>query len=95
MASAMLLLKAPLLVPAAVSGGLALAWGQECRTWNSRVAACGGMLIGLAPGISWHLWHAHTRGAKAWLWGGDGAGRVLLMLAKAVIWAGGFRWWKY
>ena len=37
------------------------------------------MLIGLAPGISWHLWHAHIRGSQAlWLWWGDGAGRVLL-----------------
>ena len=37
------------------------------------------MLLGLAPGIGWHLWHAHIRGSEAlWLWGGDGAGRVLL-----------------
>ena len=79
MASAMLLLKAPLLVPAAVAGGLALAWGQEWRNWHNRAAALTGMLLGLAPGIGWHLWHAHIRGGKAlWLWGGDGAGRVLL-----------------
>ena len=79
MASAMLLLKAPLLVPAAVAAGLALIWGQEWRAWNNRVTACCGMLLGLAPGIGWHLWHAHIRGSEAlWLWGGDGAGRVLL-----------------
>ena len=79
MASAMLLLKAPLLVPAAVAGGLALAWGQEWRNWHNRAAALTGMLLGLAPGIGWHLWHAHIRGGEAlWLWGGDGAGRVLL-----------------
>ena len=79
MASAMLLLKAPLLVPAAVAGGLALAWGQEWRNWHNRAAALSGMLLGLAPGIGWHLWHAHIRGGEAlWLWGGDGAGRVLL-----------------
>ena len=79
MASAMLLLKAPLLVPAAVAGGLALAWGQEWRCWKNKSAALIGMLLGLAPGIGWHLWHAHIRGGEAlWLWGGDGAGRVLL-----------------
>ena len=79
MASAMLLLKAPLLVPAVVAGGLALAWGQEWKAWNNRFAALIGMLLGLAPGIGWHLWHAHIRGGEAlWLWGGDGAGRVLL-----------------
>ena len=76
MASAMLLLKAPLLVPAAVAAGLALAWGQE---WRCIGTTSGGMLLGLAPGIGWHLWHAHIRGSWAlWLWGGDGAGRVLL-----------------
>ena len=79
MASAMLLLKAPLLVPAAVAAGLALAWGQEWKCWNNKSAALIGMLLGLAPGIGWHLWHAHIRGSEAlWLWGGDGAGRVLL-----------------
>ena len=79
MASAMLLLKAPLLVPAAVAAGLALAWGQEWKSWNNKSAALIGMLLGLAPGIGWHLWHAHIRGSEAlWLWGGDGAGRVLL-----------------
>ena len=79
MASAMLLLKAPLLVPAAAAAGLALAWGQEWRRWNNRMTALIGVLLGLAPGIGWHLWHAHIRGSQAlWLWGGDGAGRVLL-----------------
>ena len=79
MASAMLLLKAPLLLPAAAAAGLALVWGQEWRDWNNRIAACGGMLLGLTPGIGWHLWHAHVRGSQAlWLWWGDGAGRVLL-----------------
>ncbi|WP_114988024.1 glycosyltransferase family 39 protein [Synechococcus sp. N19] len=79
MASAMLLLKAPLLVPAAAAAGLALVWGQEWRRWNNRMTALIGVLLGLAPGIGWHLWHAHIRGSQAlWLWGGDGAGRVLL-----------------
>ncbi len=79
MASTMLLLKAPLLVPSAVAAGLALAWGQEWKSWNHRSTASAGMLLGLAPGLGWHLWHAHIRGTQAlWLWGGDGAGRVLL-----------------
>jgi len=79
MASAMLLLKAPLLVPAAVAAGVALAWSQEWKSWTNKSAALIGMLLGLTPGIGWHLWHAHIRGSEAlWLWGGDGAGRVLL-----------------
>ena len=78
MASAMLLLKAPLLVPSAVAAGLALVWSKEWKNWN-HAKACTGMLLGLAPGMGWHLWHAHIRGSEAlWLWGGDGAGRVLL-----------------
>ena len=79
MASAMLLLKAPLLVPAAVAAVVALAWSQEWKSWTNKSAALIGMLLGLTPGIGWHLWHAHIRGSEAlWLWGGDGAGRVLL-----------------
>lgn len=79
MASAMLLLKAPLLVPAAVAAVVALAWSQEWKSWTNKSAALIGMLLGLAPGIGWHLWHVHIRGSEAlWLWGSDGAGRVLL-----------------
>ena len=78
MASAMLLLKAPLLVPAAAAAGVALLWGQEWTTWQHRTVVTG-LLTGLIPGVGWHLWHAHIRGSQAlWLWGGDGAGRVLL-----------------
>ena len=77
-ASAMLLLKAPLLVPAAAAGAMALAWGKEWRHWQLP-QACSGMAMGLVPGVAWHGWHALVRGQSAlWLWGGDGAGRVLL-----------------
>ena len=78
MASAMLLLKAPLLVPAAAGlPGTGLEPGMEILTNKS--AALIGLLLGLTPGVGWHLWHAHVRGSEAlWLWGGDGAGRVLL-----------------
>lgn len=78
MGSAMLLLKAPLLIPMAAAALAAAALGMEWR--QCRVgAAVTGLLTGLLPGIAWHLWHAHNRGALAlWMWGGDGAGRVLL-----------------
>lgn len=78
MASTMLLLKAPLLVPCGMAAGIAVVWGQEWKTWKLASAGAG-LVIGLLPGMGWHLWHAHIRGAQAfWLWGGDGAGRVLL-----------------
>ena len=78
MASTMLLLKAPLLVPCVVAAAMGLLWGQEWRTWRL-ARSCIGILVGLLPGIGWHLWHVSVRGAQAfWLWGGDGAGRVLL-----------------
>ena len=78
MGSAMLLLKAPLLIPCAAAALAAVLWGLEWQRWRSGPAiSC--MAVGLLPGISWHLWHAHIRGAQAlWMWGGDGAGRVLL-----------------
>ena len=77
-ASAMLLLKAPLLLPAAAAGALAIAWGGEWKRWQWP-KACFGLAAGLIPGLAWHGWHALVRGQSAlWLWGGDGAGRVLL-----------------
>ena len=83
-------LKAPLLVPSAVAGGLALAWGQEWKGWNNRAKACFGMVLGLAPGIGWHLWHAHIRGTRRSGFGVEMApGGFCWMPAKAVTWAGG------
>ena len=77
-ASAMLLLKAPLLIPAIAAGTVAIAWGKEWRHWQLP-QACSGMALGLLPGLGWHGWHALVRGQSAlWLWAGDGAGRVLL-----------------
>ena len=77
-ASAMLLLKAPLLVPAAAAGAVAIAWGKEWRQWQLP-QTCFGIAVGLLPGLAWHGWHALVRGQSAlWLWAGDGAGRVLL-----------------
>ena len=78
MGSAMLLLKAPLLIPSAAAGIAAVAWGLEWRHWRFG-AALGSLALGLLPGVAWHLWHGMNRGAQAlWMWGGDGAGRVLL-----------------
>ena len=77
-ASAMLLLKAPLLLPAAAAGTVAIAWGREWKQWQLP-QACFGVTAGVLPGVAWHGWHALVRGQSAlWLWGGDGAGRVLL-----------------
>ena len=77
-ASAMLLLKAPLLLPAAAAGAVAVVWGREWRHWKLS-ETCFGFVAGLIPGVAWHGWHALVRGQSAlWLWGGDGAGRVLL-----------------
>ena len=78
MGSAMLLLKAPLLIPSAAAAMAAVAWGLEWRRWRIS-EALSSLVLGLLPGIAWHLWHAHVRGVQAlWMWGGDGAGRVLL-----------------
>ena len=77
MASAMLLLKAPLLLPALAASGLAILWGREWRRWSVLQVIVPGV-AGLLPGCAWHLWHAQIRGSQAlWMWNGDGAGRVL------------------
>ncbi len=80
--SSMLLLKAPLFLPATVAafipfhleGNLRRFWSWPTLTWLS---------IGLLPGIGWHIWHYFQRGAGAlWLWTGDGAGRVLFDIGE-------------
>ncbi len=75
--SAMLLLKAPLLIPAIIAGIIPLIWNQEFKKLRSLPIILWS-LIGLLPGIIWHIFHGLQRGIDAlWLWGGDGAGRVL------------------
>lgn len=76
--SALLLLKAPILLPALVAGGLGLAFDPSPgpRRWRWLLA---GLALGLLPGVAWHAYHGLMRGQEAlWLWGGDGVGRVLL-----------------
>ena len=76
--SALLLLKAPLLLPVLLAGLVLLAMDRALsqQGWCWLLLGLG---LGLLPGISWHLFHGLQRGAGALLlWGGDGAGRVLL-----------------
>ncbi|MFY8149818.1 MAG: ArnT family glycosyltransferase [Prochlorococcaceae cyanobacterium] len=85
--SAQLLLKAPMLLPVLVVGLVAVLLGgrlehgpaarRPLRTVVLRAGA--GLLLGLLPGLAWHGWHVLAQGSQAaWLWLGDGAGRVLL-----------------
>ncbi len=75
--SFMLLLKAPLLLPTTVAAIIPILWSQEIKSWW-KWSLAGWLGVGLLPGVSWHLFHAVQRGAGAlWLWGGDGAVRVL------------------
>ncbi len=75
--SSMLLLKAPLIIPVACAGLIPMIWGrrfQDLSLWPINRW----LTVGLLPGISWHIWHVISRGSDAaWLWWGDGAGRVL------------------
>ncbi|MCP9851096.1 glycosyltransferase family 39 protein [Cyanobium sp. Morenito 9A2] len=76
--SALLLLKAPILLPALLAGFLGLAFDPTPgpKRWRWLLA---GLVVGLLPGLAWHAYHGLMRGQGAlWLWGGDGVGRVLL-----------------
>ncbi len=75
--SSMLLLKAPLLIPAALAAAIPMFWGNEFKcNWRGKTFVW--LILGLIPGISWHVWNGFQRGQGAlWLWWGDGAGRVL------------------
>ena len=80
--SAILLLKAPSLIPVLGAGLLLLALDRVLspRNWLLLLSA---IALGLLPGICWHLFHYWARGDQAlWLWGGDGASRVLLQAGE-------------
>ncbi len=73
----MLLLKAPLLIPAIVAALPALIIEKRIRivdkflTWRW-------FFVGIFPGLLWHIYNAFSRGLGAISpWWGDGAGRVL------------------
>ena len=76
--SALLLLKAPLVIPVLGIGLLLLLLERQLGAQQWLVLLLG-LAIGLLPGIGWHLFHWLQRGSDALLlWGGDGASRVLL-----------------
>ncbi|MFM7676834.1 MAG: ArnT family glycosyltransferase [Synechococcus sp.] len=76
--SAELLLKAPMLLPVLAVPLVALGLGQR-PPQPLLLRAGAALLLGLLPGLAWHGWHALAQGSQAaWLWLGDGAGRVLL-----------------
>ena len=75
--SALLLLKAPVAIPALLSG-LALRWMDRDlppRSWERLLA---GLLLGLLPGLAWHGWHGLERGPAALtLWSSQGFSRLI------------------
>ncbi|WP_094514850.1 glycosyltransferase family 39 protein [Synechococcus sp. MW101C3] len=76
--SALLMLKAPILLPVLAAGLAALVLDPE-RPRRSLAPLLAALGVGLLPGLAWHGWHALMRGSDAlWLWGGDGVTRVLL-----------------
>ncbi len=80
--SAMLLLKAPLLIPAALAAICPIIFGRGLKTWL-HIEPLSLLSLGLLPGVSWHFFHYLRRGGDAlWLWGGDGAARVLFQAGE-------------
>ena len=75
--SLMLLLKAPLVIPALLASLLPLIWEFKSKKYLHHLS-WKWFVYGLIPGSAWHLWNAFFNGSGAlWLWWGDGAGRVL------------------
>ncbi len=76
--SFLLLLKAPVMIPALLAGLLPLIWENKLKN-NLKNLSWDWFFYGLLPGFSWHFWNVFSYGSGAfWLWWGDGAGRVLL-----------------
>ncbi len=75
--SALLLMKAPMLIPSALAALVSIAWaGQISRFFKFEIVL--GIFLGFSPGLSWHVLNFFQRGMGAlWLWWGDGTGRVL------------------
>jgi 4-amino-4-deoxy-L-arabinose transferase-like glycosyltransferase len=75
--SLLLLLKAPVALPM-LAGSLVLRRLDRDlpgRLWRRLLA---GLVLGLLPGISWHLWHLAMRGSDALvMWGPQGMARLV------------------
>ena len=72
--SFLLLLKAPLIIPISLAGILPML-GEKIQLKKYLLPW---FLLGLTPGVSWHIWNSLVRGTGAlWLWWGDGMSRVL------------------
>jgi 4-amino-4-deoxy-L-arabinose transferase-like glycosyltransferase len=74
--TAVLLLKAPLALPALVGALLLrrLDGRLGSGAWGWLLAGCA---LGLFPGLAWHLWHGQQRGDAALvMWGAQGFARV-------------------
>ena len=75
--SFLLLLKAPVIIPALFASLLPLIWEYKSKRYFKNLS-WSWLLFGLLPGFAWHAWNIFTYGSGAfWLWWGDGAGRVL------------------
>ena len=75
--SFMLLLKAPLIIPALLASLIPMIWEYKLKNYSNNLS-WKWLIYGLIPGISWHAWNIFSNGQGAlWLWWGDGAGRVL------------------
>ena len=75
--SFMLLLKAPVVIPALLAALLPLIWENKSKKYLNNFSWLW-FFYGLIPGLAWHLWNIFTYGKGAmWMWWGDGAGRVL------------------
>ncbi len=75
--SGMLLLKAPLIIPAVLAGVFPTLLSKNLKHWLHGKTITW-LILGILPGITWHVFHYLNRGVDAlWLWGGDGAIRVL------------------
>jgi len=74
--SALLLLKAPVLLPV-LGTGLVLRWLDRDLTFRAWRVVGLGLLVGLAPALIWHGWHLLQRGDGALImWGHQGLVRI-------------------
>ena len=75
--SFMLLLKAPLMIPALMASLFPFVWENKSKN-SLKNLSWDWFFYGLVPGLAWHFWNIFSYGSGGfWLWWGDGAGRVL------------------